>query len=280
MKIKKLRCIIVIQVLFLLFLVSCNQNSKEVLVFASQIVMDLNSENTDAIKSVYPNAKEMLSFTSGYNIDSIKIEYDRMTNGHKVILKDNVWFVLTEKSPSSLIIAKSRGLFPHDEKRMNIAEKTGRIKRSMSDMKIDKALKDSVFFSYLANKTIEKMKKYVYSNAKYDNNMSLADDYKFGVIITIKNETNKKILGTDYIIKVWTLWMGKIDEELTIKGKDISSNDSISIPVALTLNGSGGTGFKSELMFSSDNLSTQEILDRYFDPNINDYKEYLNTKEQ
>lgn len=280
MEIKGLKHIIVIQVLLLIFLVSCNQDSKEVLIFASHIVMDLNRGNADAIKSVYPNAKEIVSFTSGYNIDSIKIEYDRMTNGHKVILKDNVWLILSEKSPSSFIIAKSRGLFPHDEKRMNIAEKTGRIKPNMSDMKIDKALKDSAFFSYLANKTIEKIKKYVYCDARYDYNTSYEDFSKFGINLTVKNETNKKILGTDYIIKVWTLWMGNVDEELTIRGKDISSNDSISIPVELTYNGSGGTGFGSELIFSSDNLSIQDLLERYFDPNINDYKEYLNTKEQ
>lgn len=279
---KRLKTITGIQVLLLLFLVSCNQNSKEALNFASQIVMNLNSGNTDAIKSVYPNAKEIDSFTSGYSIDSIRIEYDRMTNGHKVILKDNVWFVLTEKSPSSFIISKSRGLFPHDEKRINIAEKTGRIKPSMSDIKIDKALKDSAFFSYLANKTIDKMRKYVYCETRLGNDMSFAEDdfLKFGITITVKNETNKKILGTDYIIKVRTSWMGDVDEELTIKGKDISSNDSISIPVALTYNGSGTTGYESELVFSSENIPPQDIINRYFDPNINDYKEYLKTKEQ
>ena len=280
MKIERLKSIICIQVLLLLFLVSCNQNNKEVLIFASQIVMDLNNGNADAIKSVYPNAKEIVSFTSGYNIDSIKVEYDRMTNGHKVILKDNVWFVISEKTPSSFIIAKSRGLFPHDEKRMDIAEKTGRIKPSMSDMKIDKALKDTAFFSYLANKTIDKMKKYVYCETRFGNDMKKDDNLKFWVTITVKNETNKKLQGTDYIIKVRTFWMGSVDEELTIKGKDILSNDSISIPVALTYNGSGGTGYESELVFSSDNITPQDIIDRYFDPNINDYKEYLKTKEQ
>lgn len=275
MKIKRFKSIIGIHV-FLLFFVSCNQKNKELLAFASRIVMDLNSGNTDAIKSVYPNSKDIISFTSGYNLDSIKIEYDRMTNGHKVILKDDVWFVVSEKFPSSFIIVKSRGLFPHDEKRLSIAEKTGRIKPNMSDMKIDKALKDSAFYSYLKDKTIEKIRKYVYSTVKY----GFTDFEKLGVTITIKNEMNKKILGADYIIKVWTLWMGNIDEEITIKGKDISSNDSISIPVVLSYNGSGGTGFESELVFNSDNFSTHDILDRYFDPNINDYKEYLKAKEQ
>lgn len=264
----------------LLPLVSCHDDKKEILAFAKNVVLNLNSGNSDQIKAAYPNAAAANSFISGFNQDSIQIEFDRMTNGHRVILKENVWFVVSRDSSSSYKIVKSHGLFLHDRKKMLIAEKSGRISADISDVKIAKALADSSFFLYLAKKTEERMKKYVYCDASYNFNEDAYKAGKFEVSISVKNDTNKKLHGTDYDIKVWSLWMGDVDEIIIVNGKDISCNDSISFPVFLNQNGTGGSGFRSELVFHFDRISTQVVLDNYYDSNINDYKEYLKAPMQ
>ena len=258
-------------VCLLLSLISCHDDKKEILAFAKSIVLNLNSGNSDQIKAAYPNAAVADSFISGINQDSIQIEFDRMTNGHRVILKKNVWFVVSSESSSSYKIVKSHGLFLHDRKKMLIAEKSGRISADISDVKIAKALADSTFFLYLANKTEERMKKYVYCDATYN----YMNNLKYSVTVSVKNDTNKELHGADYDVKVWTLWMGDVDEIKIVNGKDISCNDSIFFPILLDHNGSGGTGFDSELVFHFDRLPTQVILDNYYDSNINDYKDYL-----
>lgn len=264
----------------ILLLVSCNQDKKEVYAFASSIVLNLNSGNSDQIKAVYPNAVVVDSFISGFSQDSIQIEFDRMTNGYKVFLKENAWFVVLRESSSSFKIVKSQGLFIHDRNKLLIAENSGRITAETSDFKIAKALADSSFFLYLAKKTEERMKKYVYCDASYNFNEDAYKAGKFEVSISVKNDTNKKLHGTDYDIKVWSLWMGDVDEIIIVNGKDISCNDSISFPVFLNQNGTGGSGFRSELVFHFDRISTQVVLDNYYDSNINDYKEYLKAPMQ
>lgn len=81
--------------------------------------------------------------------------------------------------------------------------------------------------------------------------------------------------GKDYRIKISTYWFGSENEVKYIEGKDISSNDSTKISVVLHPDGSGHTGENSEIIFTTDMLNDYEIINKYYTPSINDYKEYL-----
>lgn len=262
----------------LLCFTSCDNKKKEIMFFSQQVVDKLNKGDVNGIKELYPNSINIDSFTKGYSRDSILISEDPMTNGYKISLREDVWFILTEPSPSKYLIVKSKGLFIHDDRRLGLAKRSGRITPNMTDDVIEKELEDSNYYEFLAKKANEKMQKYIYCTSSIDPYARIDDWLKFGVRIVVHNNTNRELQKSDYKIKAYTLWMGKPDEVLILGGQHVPSNDSISIPVVFNYNGSGGSGFDAELLFETFRLSTMEILDRYYEPNMNDYKEYQNSQ--
>ena len=271
---KRLRMVLVTTILSL-FIFSCNYEKDKIHSMAEQIVNYLNSNNFEKIRKIYPNAEMIDSFETCFNKESIKIESDRMTMGYKILLDDNCWFIIVEDKNGDFKIAKSRGIFAFNKARISLAEKTGWINANMSDKKIANAFKDTTFIKHLSNKTKEQLNKKVYSEINFDYSNKTDNPHGFEYILTIHNDLNKKLDGKDYRIKKSTYWFGSENEVKYIEGKDISSNDSTKISVVLHPDGSGHTGENSEIIFTTDMLNDYEIINKYYTPSINDYKEYL-----
>lgn len=251
---------------------SCQSDKKEVQSFAVRVVDYLNERNNDALKRIYPRAEKADSFAYDFNLDSIDISYDRMTDGYKVSLGEGIWFVV-KKRQNEFQIVRSQGLFAYDRNKVLIGRRSGRITSNMEDIETMKAIADTAFFHYLADESIVKMKKYVFFDMEIqDGGIPLET---FMVKLTIFNKSNFNLLASDYKIKVWTTWMNDVDEVKFIQGINIPANDSISVPVSLMYNGSGGTGFDGELIFNFSEQPTDSIIKRYYKPSINDYKEYI-----
>ena len=262
----------------LIMTASCNKETenKAINAFAEQFVKQLNSGDATSVKKAYPNAAEVDSFTRGFVETDIQISRDRMTNGYCVSLGEGNWFVVVGKDASSFRIIKSHGLFAFDNKMINLAEKTGWIAPKMNDKQIAEALSDTAFIDFMTDKALASLQKYVLTS----NEESLGNSFDINVKVTIHNKTSKTLYGSDYKIKVFSTWMGGEDEKKFIAGRDVNGNDSISTTTSLLMNGSGGTGFYSEVILLTDKLSKKEIIEKYYVPDINDYKEYLKTKIQ
>lgn len=257
---------------------SCNKETenKAISAFAEQFVRHLNSGDATSVKRVYPNAAEVDSFTRGVEETNIQISRDRMTNGYYVSLGEGNWFVVVGKDASTFRIIKSHGLFAYDNKMIILAEKTGWVTPKMNDKQIAEALSDTAFIDFMTEKALASLQKYVSTS----NEESFGNSFDINVKVTVHNKTSKTLYGSDYKIKVFSTWMGGEDEKKFIAGQDVNGNDSISTTTSLLMNGSGGTGFYSEVILLTDKLSKREILEKYYVPDINDYKEYLKTKIQ
>lgn len=262
----------------LIITTSCNKETENEAInaFAEQFVKQLNSSDATSVKKAYPNAAEVDSFAKGFVETNIQISRDRMTNGYLVSLGEGNWFVVVGKDTSSFRIVKSHGLFAFDNKMMNLAEKTGWITPKMNDKQIAEALSDTAFIDFMADKALANLQKYVLSSIVETEYL----EYSFSnsVKVTVSNKTSRTLYGTDYKIKVFSTWMGEEDEKKYIAGKDVNGNDSISTTTTLAYNGSGGTGYYSEIILLTDKLSKRDIIEKYYVPKINDYKEYLKTK--
>ena len=265
----------------LLFLASCDKN-KEVKQFATDFAAAVQGGNKSKITKMYPGAVAADSLDFAFDAEKAQIE-KLEGGGWKVVLgegKDVI--VVKNEDDGTLNIKESHGVFAVSKAQMDFAIGTGLVKKDMSDAKIAEQLADTAFVAWVSAEFMKTFNEKFHISKIWDDRGNYASDGLGGGewFITVKNVSDFDFAGSDYKVTVTSIVQrGKV---ITLEGKDLFSGSEETLK----------TGFlDSNFYFIEDfslvhdpkikliiNLTTAELLGKYYKPTGNEYETYLKTK--
>lgn len=240
---------------------SCNRTSpeEEVRSYSRYFIEKLAANQIDSLQSAYP---EIVMADSIIPIQSDTIIVEKTNDGNfNVTLMDGVSLKINRAKDGHMTVKESNGLFAFSKDKLMIAEKTGMLTDSLSDVAIQEKLSDDEFFNYIQNIINDKK-----------NNILIISGGK------VTNNSNKTIEGNDYnVIKAFYvrgMFMGAGSTSYSdIKGKTLEPGKSMNISLVQALM---GIEYLSGIKWV---ISEEEFLTKYAALTGNEYQEYLSSKK-
>ncbi len=277
---KKTILSIVVSLSLVLF-ASCDKN-KEIKQFATDFAAAVQSGNKSEVTKMYPGAAAADSLNFAFDAEKAQIE-ELEGGGWKVVLgegKDVI--VVKNEGDGTLNITESHGVFAVSKAQMDFATGTGLVKTDMNDAKIAEQLADTAFVAWVSTEFMKTFNEKFHISKIWDDRGNYASDGLGGGewFITVKNDGDFDFAGSDYKVTVTSIVQrGKV---ITLEGKDLFSGSEETLK----------TGFiDSNFYFSEDqgvlyepkikliiNLTTAELLGKYYKPTGNEYETYLKSK--
>lgn len=272
---------LLIVLFFGLIFVSCEKN-KEIKQFATDFAAAVQSGNKSEITKMYPGAAAADSLVFAFDAEKAQIE-ELEGGGWKVVLgegKDVI--VVKNEDDGTLNIKESHGVFAVSKAQMDFATGTGLVKTDMNDAKIAEQLADTAFVAWVSAEFMKTFNEKFHISKIWDDRGNYGSDGLGGGewFITVKNDGDFDFAGSDYKVTVTSIVQrGKV---ITLEGKDLFSGSEETLK----------TGFLDSNFYFSEvqsvvyepkikliiNLTTAELLGKYYKPKGNEYETYLKSK--
>ena len=267
---------IMILSLCVLLCCACDSNKdEEIKRFATDFAAAVQSGDKSRITKMYPGTADVDEFASDFKMDSIQINEDNMTGGHKVSLGNGIWLVVTGKDKESFKIVSSHGLFSFPKEQMSFAQETGWIKKDMDDQEMLKAFSDTTFYDFLFDKTAEQLKKNVTTEVNWEkSDIKCMVDEPSTIVAQVTNKGSHAIRGEGYKVIISCEMFGANEA----KGKDIAPKQTIFLSTRFPAEGAGRQIYKAALKFNINEASRREVVSRYYEVKGGEYEEFLKTK--
>lgn len=179
------------------FVASCSDGKKKE--FAEQVAGYVKGNEVDELKEVYPEA-EFDSIGFAKDFEEIEIEPVKGTDRVRANFGKVAYMEFVEEKDGTMTIVESAGLAAFPQEKLDIAKKTGMVKKGMTDIEMDELMKDSSFFAWIARKSSPDNiisitpGKCIVTPRKYAEGMNSTWS------LTLTNNSNVDIQGSDYTI--------------------------------------------------------------------------------
>lgn len=276
------RISIFISMAALLFLTGCNKNAK-VKSFMTELAAAVSSNDKATIAKMYPDAVKADSLSLVFDAEKAQIE-EIEGGGWNIALGEGRNLILVKnKSDGALSVKESHGIFSFTKSLMDFALKTGLVKKGMNDATIATQLSDTAFVSWVSAAFMKSFNKNFRISKVTDDCGNYASDLTGGGewFITVKNDCDFDFAGSDYKVIVASTTPSK--EVITLDGKDLFSGAEETLRTGYLK-----PEFSSRITDIMDfcdpnislkiNMSTAELLGKYYNPKGDEYENYLKTK--
>ncbi len=275
---KKTILSIVVSLSLVLF-ASCDKN-KEIKQFATDFAAAVQSGNKSEVTKMYPGAAAADSLNFAFDAEKAQIE-ELEGGGWKVVLgegKDVI--VVKNEDDGTLNIKESHGVFAVSKAQMDFATGTGLVKADMNDAKIAELLADTAFVSWVSAEFMKEFNKKFRIIKVYDNRYDYGSDGSGGGewFVTVKNDGNFDVVGSDYNVEINGF------KTIILNGKDLFSGSEETFKTeyqSATFYMRNPEFFEGEITPKAKiklNLTTAELLGKYYHPKGNEYEYYLKSK--
>lgn len=250
---------------------ACSCTESKLKQLAQDFTTAVAKNDTAAIVALYPDAKMADKLVEGLPTDKITIVEKADT--FVVNFDADHSLSVVQTNDGDFRIVNSHGIFSFPAERMDLALKTGWVKKGMSDLQIAEQFTDTTFINYLSKKYIAQFKSKLTIGKSVDgvgqqDIASMSANY----IVNVVNKTNQEIKGTDY--KVWVgdeAYNGGRDWEFSSSpGKDVKPGEKQRIVIKYPI--AGGEGPNVLIRFT---IPDEELFAKYFTPKGDEYEQYM-----
>lgn len=267
-------------ILALLANISCDSNKAKIKAFAIDFAEKVSRNMIDSIRTIYPDVEKIDSLALVYNIDSIIINKTEDPSVYQVMFSKDVEVKILKEKDGKLTIKETRGLALFPEKLMKIAKSTGWVSNEMSDLQMTENLKDTAFVNFLVLKVKENLKKDIIVKG-WD--CTWRPGWGLGeLFVIIENNSDFNITPNDYAVESWVNcrdnWGGLPPQLGSVSLVDIKPHETKKMKINMAEypdpESKSQIDVKSTIDFT---MSDKDVLNRFFHPTGNEYKEYLTT---
>ena len=262
---------------------SCGSKKKKVEEFADKVIVYVDANSLDSLRTVYPFAIfDSIAFAEFNGVEVSQGE----KNLWRVDLGKDTWLDVMVHRDGELVIVESNGIAAFPKENYDLAVATGLISSNMTDVEKQNQMNDTLFFAWMQNKAMESMNDIVSISHGQPRTLYGVDllgrpceGSVVKLAVTVTNNSDKPVSGSDYSIgytySVENCSDGSIPPSHlrdAQRGIDLASGASGTINIAKF-------GYNLRNVAVNYNMSKDDYLKNQFKPTGKEYEEYLKSKK-